>query len=124
MTLIRGYESCGMDMSFLYNTNELFDAKKRQKQEDYINSLSLNEIADIIDNKIFEIRAQCVDNATDEAIHAGQGIFDLLDRLQEEPDIGTALYDKLTNTVTRGARLGKFYIRSAPTGVGILGIFV
>lgn len=118
MTLIRGYESCGMDMSFLYNTNELFDAKRKKQQEDYLDSLSLNEIADLIDNKIFEIRAQCVDNATDEAIHAGQGIFDLLNRLKEEPDIGTALYDKLTNTVTRGARLGKFYIRSAPTGVG------
>lgn len=118
MTLIRGYEACGMNMSFLYNTDELFDAKKKKQQEDYLDSLSLNEIADIIDNKIFEIRAQCVDNATDEAIQAGNGIFDLLDRLKQEPDIGTALYDKLTNTATRGARLGKFYIRSAATGVG------
>ena len=84
----------------------------------------MNEIADLIDNKIFDIRAKCIDNATDEAANAGEGIFDLLQRLEENPDVGTGLYDKLTNTVTRGARLGKFYIRSAPTGVGILGIFV
>lgn len=118
MTLLRSYEKCGMDMRFLYDPNELFDAKKKKQQEDYLDSLSLNEIADIIDKKIFDIRAHCIDNATDEAISAGSGIFELLDKLKEEPDIGTGLYDGLTNTATRGARLGKFYIRSAPTGIG------
>ncbi len=118
MTLLREYESCGLDMSFLYNPDELYDSKKKKRQEDYLDSLSLNEIADLIDNKIFDIRAKCIDNATDEAANAGEGIFDLLQRLEENPDVGTGLYDKLTNTVTRGARLGKFYIRSAPTGVG------
>ena len=118
MTLLREYESCGLDMSFLYNPDELYDSKKKKRQEDYLDSLSLNEIADLIDNKIFDIRAKCIDNATDEATNAGEGIFDLLQKLEENPDVGTGLYDKLINTVARGARLGKFYIRSAPTGVG------
>ena len=119
MTLIRGYESCGLDMRFLYDPDELFNTKKKKEQEDYLDKLSLNEISDIIDNKIFEVRSRYVDNATDEAQQAGEGIFDLLNQLKEKPDLGTPLYGKYINTVTRGARLGKLYIRSAPTGVGI-----
>ena len=34
------------------------------------------------------------------------------------PEVGVPLYGPLINTVTRGARLKKFYLRSAPTGVG------
>lgn len=118
MTLFRSYENCGMDMRFLYDPDELFDNGKKKRQEDYIDSLSLNEIADIIDNKILDIRAQYVDGATNDICLAGDGIFELLDNLESSPDVGIALYDNMTNAVTRGARLGKFYIRSAPTGVG------
>ena len=120
MTLLRSYESCGMDMSFIYDPDEIFDDAKKKRQEDYLDSLSLNEIADIIDNRIFDVRAQCVDNASDEIVLAGDGIFNLLESLESSPDVGVPLYDNKTNAVTRGARLGKFYIRSAPTGVGIL----
>lgn len=120
MTLLRSYEACGMDMSFIYDPDEIFDDAKKKRQGDYLDNLSLNEIADIIDNRIFDVRAQCVDNASDEIVLAGDGIFNLLESLESSPDMGVPLYDNKTNAVTRGARLGKFYIRSAPTGVGIL----
>ena len=71
MTLLRGYEACGMDVRFLYNPDEIFNEQQKKQQEDYLDSLSLNEIADLIDNKIFDIRAKCVDNATDEAASIG-----------------------------------------------------
>ena len=51
-------------------------------------------------------------------MQAGEGIFDLIDRLKAYPEVGVPLYGPLINTVTRGARLKKFYLRSAPTGVG------
>ena len=118
MTLLRGYESCGMDVRFLYNPDELFNEKQKRQQEDYLDSLSLNEIADLIDNKIFEIRAKCVDNATDEATSIGSSIFDLLESLSREPDMGKPMYGKYINTVTRGCRLKKVYLRSGATGQG------
>jgi replicative DNA helicase len=52
------------------------------------------------------------------AAHLGDGILELIEQLKESPDIGVPLYGPLINTVTRGARLGKFYLRSAATGVG------
>ena len=36
----------------------------------------------------------------------------------EHPEVGAPLFGPLINTVTRGARLNKFYLRSAATGVG------
>ena len=45
-------------------------------------------------------------------------IFDLIERLKQYPEVGVPLYGPLVNTVTRGARLKKFYLRSAPTGCG------
>lgn len=117
LSLLRGYEKCGLDMSFIYNPDEL-DARKKKLQEDAFDALSLNEIADKIEERISFIRSKYVDNSTDEATQAGQGIFDLLESLKDSPDVGVDLYGKYINTVTRGARLGKFYIRSAPTGVG------
>lgn len=118
MTLLRGYESCGMDVRFLYNPDEIFNEQQKKQQEDYLDSLSLNEIADLIDNKIFEIRAKCVDNATDEAISIGDSIFDLLNSLSKEPDMGKAMYGEYINTITRGCRLKKVYLRSGATGQG------
>jgi replicative DNA helicase len=42
----------------------------------------------------------------------------LFDRLEKYPDVGVPMYGPLVNTVTRGARLRKLYLRSAPSGYG------
>ena len=54
----------------------------------------------------------------DDIIQAGEGAEELWNELQTTPDIGYPLYGNLINTITRGARLGKFYLRSAATNVG------
>ena len=45
-------------------------------------------------------------------------MIELIEDLEQNPEIGIPLYGRLINTVTRGARLKKFYLRSAATGVG------
>ena len=119
MTLLRSYnEKVGMDLSWLYDPNNLFDLKKKQEQEEWLDNSSLLEIANVIDDKIIEIKAQCIDNSLICGVQAGEGIEELLESLKETPEIGYPLYGKYMNTVTRGARLKKFYLRSAATGVG------
>lgn len=119
MTLMRGYNKyAGLDLSWLYDPNNLFDIKKKQKQEDWLDNSSLEDIANIIDDKINEIRSSFVNNSTKEAINMGQGAEELLEQLKEQPEMGYPLYGDYINTLTRGARLGKFYLRSAATGVG------
>ncbi len=119
MTLLRMYkEVVGMDLSWLYDIDNILDIKKKQAQEDWIDNNSLEEIADLIDNKITNIRMKFVDDATNDFQQAGHGVLDLIERLQKTPEIGYPMFGPLVNAVTRGARLRKFYLRSAATGVG------
>ena len=118
MTLLRAYDNYGVDVSFIYDPDNILDIKKRQMQEDLLDNSSLEEIANKVDNKIDEIRSLYVNGSFGEASQAGEGIIDLINDLKAHPEVGVPLYGPLINTVTRGARLKKFYLRSAPTGVG------
>ena len=119
MTLLRMYnERAGLDLSWLYDINNLFDQKKKQRQEEWIDNATEDQIAEAIDNKIEDIKLKYLNGAVDDIIQAGAGSDDLLNELQTTPDVGYPLYGNLINTVFRGARLGKFYLRSAATNVG------
>ena len=118
MTLMRMYQNFGMDLSWLYDINNILDIKKKQAQEDWLDKTSLSEIADIIDKEIMNIRLRYVDDADDKAMQAGAGGLELLERLKERPELGYPMFGPLINTIHRGARLKKFYLRSAATGVG------
>lgn len=118
MTLLRMYDKAGMDLKWLYDPNNVLDTKKKQAQEDWLDNTSLEDIAEKIDKKITDIKLKYVDGTDEEYVQAGHGITDLIDRLQKNPEVGYPLYGPLVNTVTRGARLKKLYLRSAATGVG------
>lgn len=118
-TLLRMYhEKCGMDLSNIYDIDNILNVKKKQLQEDWLDNTPLEEIADIIDQKIMDIRLTYVDNANDGAENAGDGALELLEKLRDTPEMGYPLFSPLLTTITRGARLKKFYLRSAATGVG------
>ena len=118
MTLLRGYTKAGVDMTWLYDPDNLLDIEKKEQQENYLNRISLNELADIVDNKILTVRDVYVDNATDHALRIGDSVAEVLASLEETPEVGAPFADKGLNGITRGARYGKYYLRSAPTGVG------
>lgn len=118
MTLLRMYQSVGLDLSWLYDIDNILDTKKKQAQEDWLDNTPIEDIADLIDKKITDIRLKYIDNNEGESSQAGEGALDLLKRLRETPEIGYPLFGPLVNTITRGARLKKFYLRSAATGVG------
>ena len=119
MTLLRQYnEIVGMDLSWIYDPDNILDARKKQQQEDWLDNTSLENIANLIDDKILEIRMKYVDDCDIGGVQAGEGVDALLESLKETPEIGYPLYGPYVNTILRGARLKKFYLRSAATGVG------
>ena len=118
MTLLREYDNIGLDVKWIYDPDNLFDAKRKQQQENYLDNLSLTDMANLIEDRIDNIRRTYIDNSTDDAVHAGTGILELIEELQQEPEMGVPLYGPFINTAVRGMRLGKFYLRSAATGVG------
>lgn len=118
MTLLRAFEKCGIDIQDLYDPDNILDRDKKQKQEAWLDNSTLQEIADEVDKKIEAIKIRYVDENYGEATQAADGILDLVDSFKKNPEVGVPLYGPLINAVTRGARLGKFYLRSAPTGIG------
>lgn len=117
-SLLRAYDNCGIDVTDIYDVDNILDTKKKQYQEDQLDNSTLEQIADKVDKKIDEIRLKYVDDDYGESVQAGEGVFDLIQKFKEHPEVGIPLYGPLINTVTRGARLKKFYLRSAATGVG------
>ena len=118
MTLLRMYDNIGMNLSWLYDVDNIFDTKKKQAQEDWFDNTTLEDIAAIIDDKITTIKMKYIDDANNDFIQAGDRVENLIESLQKHPEVGYPMYGPLINTVTRGARLKKFYLFSAATGVG------
>ena len=118
MSLLRAYEEMGMDLTWLYNPDEVMDMKRKQAQEDWLDNATLTDIYNKINDKIDSIKLQYVENVTDGGCQIGEGIDELIDSFAKTPAVGYPLYDIYTSTTARGARLGKFYLRSAATNVG------
>lgn len=117
-TLLREYDKFGLDVKWIYDPDEIFDAKKKEAQEKYLDDLSLEKIAAEIEVKIEGIRRTYIDGSEDNSHQVGQNIFELLNELKKEPEMGPPMYGKYVNAITRGMRLGRLYLRSAATGVG------
>ena len=118
MSLLRAYENIGFDMTFIYDPDNVFDANVLQEQEDYLNTCTFEDLVNRIELYFEQVKQRYSENLASENYQAGEGIYDLIERLKNVPDVGLPLYGNLVNTVSRGARLKKFYLRSAPTGVG------
>jgi replicative DNA helicase len=103
LTLLRAFDSNGIDVD---------------KELDVIDEHSIEQLAEVIDQRIEKIKLDYLSKTWSVSKQAGEGLLDLIESLKEQPEFGIPLYGSLINSVTRGARLRKFYLRSAPTGLG------
>lgn len=116
-TLLRTYDSFGVNVESLYNPNTI-DFSLKQKQEAFLENCNIIEIADYFDDRIEEIKSKALLSGKEKAKKAGMGIVKLIDDLQEHPAIGAPLPFGIYNSIVNGARLKKVYLCSAETGFG------
>lgn len=118
MTLLRSYNEIGLNVDWIYDPDNILDFEKKEEQDKRLDETTLDELADEIDNRILKVHEMVVDNDVDESCQMGEGLDELMESLKITPAIGYPLYDTVSSRIAMGARLGKFYLRSAGTGVG------
>ena len=123
MTLLRNLDKHGVNINPFYD----WDATKTsivEAQQNWLEKTDLRDIANEIADSIQSIMDGATSNATTRGLQAGEGLEELLESLKETPDFGSPSPIELMDSVTRGNRLGKYYLFSAPTGGGTYGYFV
>lgn len=76
------------------------------------------DVVNILKSKIANIENRYVLNNIAEESRPADSIRQRLKEWKEKPEIGCMLQGEIFNTITRGGRKGKLYIRSAGSGVG------
>lgn len=118
MSLLRAYDSCGIDVTDIYDPDNILDLDKKQRQDKNLDETPIEQIADEIENKFAFVRDMYIDNYDNESCQIGEGVEQLIQDLAISPARGYALFDKYEDSIAMGGRLGKFYLRSAASGVG------
>lgn len=105
-----------------YNTDKIYNENNLSENSEEINKdfeqKTIKEIVDELNNELIKISEKCLSEDSNKTSDAAKGAQELIDGLKGAPDTGARLQGKFFNTVVRGARRGKFYIRSASSGIG------
>lgn len=89
-----------------------------QKINQQFEQISVNDIFNYFKKDINEIYNNLGANEENKVSSAAHNIQNLIDNYTMTPDVGPRLQGEIFNTVVRGARKGKYYLRSAASGVG------
>lgn len=116
-SLLRECEKNGVSVTDIYNEKEV-DPSLQAIMQDKFDKYDINDIIKIIDTKILGIKEKFVAEYGAYGQQAGKGAKKLKEELKQQPEMGVPLCSGILNSIVRGARLKKLYMRSAPTGVG------
>ena len=113
---LRALEKDGFPIEDIVPKNVL-DKNYSQKMEEFEN-LSVQDIFDKIKTKFFSLEESYQAGATNNSGFAADNLRELKESFKIMPEIGFPLQGKFYNSIAKGARKGKYYLRSAGTGVG------
>lgn len=113
---LKDLQSIGIDTSNFYCEN-LLNPKAQQINEKF-DKLSISDIFNEIKKKIYQKENSYNINQDTQTKNANDNIEKLVNNYKLSPEAGAKLQGEIFNTVCRGARKTKFYIRTASSGVG------
>lgn len=118
-TLLRDLkDNMGIDVSDIYNENEVNVAKRDEKMELFY-SMSVDDIINHYNKKWSDFKKGWNLSFQEmDTFLAGEGIDELIENLYKQPDRGYPMINKTISEMVRGMRRKKFFLFSAPTGKG------
>lgn len=115
-TILRDFDTNGIEIKKFYDPDVSFD--KMDVENERLNNTSIEDIFNSVRQKVAIIEDKNISKANLKAMNVGAGMAELIKELKENPEVGYPLDGEILNFAARGARLGKFYLFSAPSGHG------
>lgn len=111
---IKDLQGLGFDTNSIYPDKDMLSDEDYKKREEFDN-LTIADIFGKIKADISDAEAKYGCSAA-KTVKASDNIRELIERLQTSPEVGAPCQGDIFNTITRGARKGKFYLLSALSG--------
>lgn len=115
-SLLSQLKKIGYNTDKIYSENNLSDSNEEINKE--FEQKTIKEIIDELNCELIKISEKCLSEDGNKTSDAAKGASELIEGLKGAPDTGARLQGKFFNTIVRGARRGKFYIRSSSSGGG------
>lgn len=116
LNLLKDLQRTGRDVSNIYCEDVL--SPDYNKINDKFETMTPNDIINLLKSEVANYEKKFVLNNQLSESRASDNIRDLIKELKEEPEVGCPLQGDIFNTICRGGRKGKLYLRSAGTSVG------
>lgn len=112
--IIKDLKNMGYDTNKIYPEKDMLTEDDYKKREEFDN-ITPEQIFGKIKSDLINVEAKygC---ASAQSASASENIEELIKGLKDQPEIGMPCQGKILNTITRGARKGKFYLLSAMSG--------
>lgn len=115
-SVIRDLEIAGIDTSIVYDPEK--DILNHDIEDEKLNKYTIQQIIDTFRDRMAIIEDRHVSKVSSSCQYAYEGIEELIQQFEEKPEIGLSLDGDIINYALSGARLGKMYLYSAPSGQG------
>lgn len=117
-SLLRFYQNRGISIKSIYD-DSVIDPELMEQETKRLDHLTIDDIIETMEQyAVIDARMLYASDGGNRGQLAGKGMKALKSRLKETPDFGLPLQSPLMTTISRGARLGKLYLRSASSGGG------
>lgn len=116
LNLLREIQLTGRDTNDIFCENPLDDNYVEINEK--FQKMSINDIVNILKGEVASFENKYSYNNLVEESYAADDILELIDEWRKTPEIGYQLQGDIFNTVCRGGRRGKLYLRSAPSSGG------
>lgn len=113
-SILRDLEANGIDTTQFYNTENVLDSEEENEK---LNKIETGELTRRIEAILTEIQNRHIGKDSD-VQKSSEGIRKLVEELKSCPEVGLPLDGNIITDATRGARFGKLYTYSAPSGAG------
>lgn len=114
--ILTDLKKMNFDTSQIY-CEDLSDPKAKEIN-DRFEELNVKDIFSYYKNLLMGLESHYDNDGTVKSVKVGNVARDLVERLGLRPEVGSRLQGDIFNTICRGARKGKFYIRTASSGTG------